>query len=180
MMPHNLILTNLPPVKNSAKKEKNSLAGVLLCRFLSIVLFLITLCIVGVTIYVFISKSLARGKPLYAVPAPETVVIVSPEDAVFSSVGRLRGFTADKPSQTVIVSIAFPYDKEDIPFVEELVSKIIDFRTIALSYFQHFSAETLKKKGEGEVKKDLLNSYNGILKLGRISTLYFNDFIIIE
>lgn len=186
MTPQNLNLSNLPIRKNGQidkNAEKPSTAGVLFYRFLIIAALFMAFCIISVTVYAFISKSLARGKPLYTIPArktEETADVISVEDAVFSSIGRIRSSTGDEAPKTVIVSIAFPYDKEDVPFLEEFVSKIMEFRSITDSYFQSFSAEDLKNKGETAIKQDLLSKYNAVLKLGKIPALYFNDFIILE
>ncbi|MDR2792906.1 MAG: flagellar basal body protein FliL [Treponema sp.] len=156
-----------------------STSGVILYRCLLIIAVLLALTIASVTVYTFISRSFAKGKPLYALPDGEPpLVLPAVEDNIFSGIGRIRTFTAD--NQTAIVSIAFPYNKEDIPFTEELVSKIIDFRNIAFTYFNSRYAEALQNTSEDTIKAELVSQYNGILKLGRIPALYFNDFMILK
>ncbi|MDR0556348.1 MAG: hypothetical protein LBG43_00535 [Treponema sp.] len=141
---------------------------------------LLALTIASVTVYTVISRSFAKGEPVYALPekhpsAPDALAV---DGGIFSAIGRVRTFTAD--NQTVIVSIAFPYNKEDVPFTEELVSKIMDFRNITFAFFNSRSAEELRNMGEDAVKVELLSQYNGVLKLGRIPLLYFNDFMTLE
>ncbi|MDR2783422.1 MAG: flagellar basal body protein FliL [Treponema sp.] len=156
-----------------------SAASIVLYRCLRVTAALVALTIVSVTVYTVISRSFAKGKPVYALPEQEpSAPDVSAADNVFSAIGRIRTFTAD--NQTAIVSIMFPYNREDVPFTEELVSKIVDFRNITLAFFNNRSAEELRDLGEDAVKAELLNQYNGVLKLGRIPLLYFNDFMMIE
>jgi flagellar basal body-associated protein FliL len=139
------------------------------------------LTIITVTVYSFISKSLAKGKPVYTVPAKEMTETLQPVDSnIFTGIGRIRTITADKEPKTVIVSIAFPYDKADVPFMEELASKIADFRSITFSFFNNFSADDLRKQSYESIKTALLNRYNTALQLGQIQALYFNDFMIVD
>jgi flagellar basal body-associated protein FliL len=80
----------------------------------------------------------------------------------------------------VILQAAFPYFPGDRPFSEELVSRIRDFRSLTADYFGALSPEELRIKGEDEVKAELLAQYNALLRLGQISTLYFNEFMLID
>jgi flagellar basal body-associated protein FliL len=154
--------------------------GIVLYRCLALIAILLALLIVAVTVYTVISRNLAQGKPMYTIPEKETLPppLPSVEDNIFSGIGRVRISTGD--NQTVIVSIAFPYDRKDIPFAEELVSRITNFRSIAFSFFRSFTSEELRDKGEEAVKAELLHRYNDVLKLGKIPVLYFNDFMIFE
>ncbi|MDR1220370.1 MAG: flagellar basal body protein FliL [Treponema sp.] len=157
-----------------------SAASVILYRCLLVAAALLALTIVSVTAYTVISRSFAKGKPVYTLPEQDTSApdVAAVEDNIFSAIGRIRTFTAD--NQTAIVSIAFPYNREDVPFTEEIVSKITDFRNITFAFFNSRSAEELRNMGEDAVKAELLNQYNGVLKLGRIPLLYFNDFMTLE
>jgi flagellar basal body-associated protein FliL len=80
----------------------------------------------------------------------------------------------------VILQAAFPYFPGDRPFSEELVSRIRDFRSLTTGYFAALSPEELRSKGEDEVKAELLAQYNALLRLGRITILYFNEFMLID
>ncbi|MDR0644508.1 MAG: hypothetical protein LBG05_06300 [Treponema sp.] len=155
--------------------------GVILYKILCVAAVLQGLFIVSVTIYTFIAQSLVKGKPVYTIPSkPIPQPAPDPADNIFTGIGRIRAISGDSPPQTVIVSIAFPYDKADVPFTEELASKVTDFRAHTLSFFKSLSAEDIHGMGEDSVKGTLLNLYNATLRLGQISVLYFNDFIMIE
>jgi flagellar basal body-associated protein FliL len=80
----------------------------------------------------------------------------------------------------VILQASFPYFPGDRPFSEELVSRLREFRSLTAAYFAAQSPEELRSKGEAQVKADLLASYNALLRLGQIRTLYFNEYMVIE
>ena len=109
---------------------------------------------------------------------PETNGI--PEEHIFTGIGRLRLSTAEPQSAMVILTINFPYSSGDRAFAEELATRIRDFRTITRDYFQSISGQELMNKSEEQIKTELLQAFNSILRLGRIQSLFFNDFLILE
>lgn len=161
-------------MKNMQKKNQ----GNALLLVLWLVVIVLALIIATGTAYAFISKNLSQGRPVYTIPAKEAPPLQA--DNIFNGLGRIRALSADKQPETVIVSIAFPYDKADVPFVEELASKISDFRTLTLAFFSELPASELRGREEDALKAELLGRYNAILTLGRIPLLYFNDFMILE
>jgi flagellar basal body-associated protein FliL len=102
------------------------------------------------------------------------------DNGVFTGIGRLRASTAGPDPATVILSVTFPYRPEDKPFAEELASHIADFRNAARGYFSSLSIAELREKDESAVKADILHRYNLLLRLGRIETVYFNEYLVIE
>ncbi|WP_304224356.1 flagellar basal body-associated FliL family protein [Gracilinema caldarium] len=102
------------------------------------------------------------------------------QEAYFSGLGRIRTQTADPKPATVVVSIVFPYDKNDVAFTEELSTHIGQLRQTVVSYFSSLSLKTLKNLGEDDIKKTLLDRFNKLLRLGSIKTLFFNDYLIFE
>jgi len=99
---------------------------------------------------------------------------------VFSGIGRLRIPLAGEPPAAIILSISFPYSADDRPFAEELASRIGDFRSIAVEYFASLPREKAVKLDEEAAKAVILGRYNGVLRLGKIKTLYFGDLMIVE
>jgi len=133
------------------------------------------------TIYAFIRP--AGAGPLFRLGRPaETTVretaAQTGETRVFSGLGRLRIPLAN--SSILILSIAFPYNAGDTAFTEELAAKIGDFRAIASGYFSALPAERVIQFDEDTIKQELLRRLNADLRLGRISELYFSDFMIID
>ena len=103
-----------------------------------------------------------------------------PGTHTFTGIGRLRLSTAEPQSAMVIVTITFPYSPEDRAFSEELAVRVRNFRAITEDYFQSTNAKDLRNKSEAQVKADLLERFNRQLRLGKIQTLYFNDFMIFD
>lgn len=150
-------------------------------RVLCVVAAVMAFVIVTGTVYAFIAPSLSRGKPVYTVPAREKPVQTpAPADNVFTGMGKIRAITADKEARTVVVAIAFPFDRDDAAFMEELAAKIADFRSITAAFFRGYTAADLQALGEDGIKAGLLQQYNATLKLGQIPVLYFNDFMVID
>jgi flagellar basal body-associated protein FliL len=145
---------------------------------LLILLFFVGLLLLGGTLYalVFLREGDAAGKERLSGAG------LSPAggEQLFTGIGRIRVSAGDDESPMVIVNITFPYPAADKPFSEELAARVGDFRAIAADYFRSFSASELGSIDENILKEELLSRYNSILRLGRIRTLYFNDFLYLE
>jgi flagellar basal body-associated protein FliL len=149
----------------------------LLCRVLLALALGLGLVIAAGTVYALAirPKSAPAAPSASGTPSP-----ASPDTAVFTGLGRLRCPTAGPAPATVILQAVFPYFPGDRPFSEELVSRIRDFRSLTAAYFNALSPEELRIKGEEEVKAELLEQYNALLRLGQITTLYFNEFMLLD
>jgi flagellar basal body-associated protein FliL len=149
----------------------------LLCRIFLVLALALVLVIAAGTVYALALRPKSAPAPQPASgPAPP----VSPDSAVFTGLGRLRCPTAGPAPGLVILQASFPDFPGDRPFSEELVSRLRDFRSLTAAYFAALKAEDLYRKGEAEVKAELLASYNALLRLGQIPTLYFNEYMVIE
>lgn len=122
-------------------------------------------------------KASAQRETVIPLAAPRDA---GSEESYFTGLGRIRAQTADPKPAAVVVSIVFPYDKQDRAFTEELSTHLSQFREIAVEYFSSQSALTLKNLGEDRIKAELLIRFNRLLRLGSIKTLHFNDYMIIE
>jgi flagellar basal body-associated protein FliL len=132
--------------------------------------------ILGGTFWALRRPAVKAGNP----KAPPSSTQGVSSERFFTGIGRIRSSTADTTGATVILSIVFPYDSGDRPFSEELASHIKDFRTLTLDYLSHHTVKELRVLGDGGIKKELLDRFNGILRLGKIKLLYFNDYLIVE
>ncbi len=126
------------------------------------------------------SRELTGGKR--GDPSPESLESADAEGktAVFADIGVLRARTGDKGPVTVVVTPYFPYPASDVAFREELVSKTRSLRTAMLDWFAMKRVEELESLGEAAVKKELLDRINARLTLGRIETLYFSEYFVVE
>jgi flagellar basal body-associated protein FliL len=103
----------------------------------------------------------------------------------FSGIGRLRIPISDDAASeqtvaAVVLSISFPYPADDRPFTEELISRTGEFRSIAERYFSSLPLEKIMNLDEETAKREILGGYNALLRLGKIETLYFSDFMPIK
>ncbi len=115
-------------------------------------------------------------------PSPETLESADPagKTAVFADIGVLRARTGDSGPVTVVVNPYFPYPASDLAFREELVSKTRSLRTAMLDWFAMKRVDELESLGEAAVKRELLDRINARLTLGRIETLYFSEYFVVE
>ena len=142
---------------------------------------IVVLCLVflgGTAYWFFFHRGDEPIAVLGAQSAPETQEFA--EAHIFTGIGRLRLSTAGPQSAMVILTITFPYIPTDRAFAEELAARIGDFRTIAGDYFLSFNIEELLVKDEEEIKAELLELFNQVLRLGRIQILFFNDFLLFD
>ncbi|MDR3139955.1 MAG: flagellar basal body-associated FliL family protein [Treponema sp.] len=141
---------------------------------------LLVLIFLGGTLYALVFRPAAPPAPPPARTSPARMPPAAQPGNTFTGIGRIRTNTADNAPGTVILSITFPYNPQDRAFSEELAAKVGNFRDSAREYFGSFTGEELLARGEAALKQELLQRYNALLRLGRIETLYFNDFIVIK
>ena len=145
-------------------------------RSLMVCLIVLGLIISGGTIYgVFFKTIPSDHKPNKQIDTSQG----SRQGQTFTGIGQIRVSTADPQPGMVILFVSFVYYPEDKAFSEELVLRIRDFRDIILNYIGSFSAAELQKQGEENIKTELLRRFNAILRLGKIETLYFSDFMVV-
>jgi flagellar basal body-associated protein FliL len=162
---------------------------------LLILLFFVGLLLLGGTLYALVF--LRNGKGAETERPSDAGLSPAVGEQLFTGIGRIRVSAGDGGSPTIIVDITFPYSAADKPFSEELAARTGDFRTIAAEYFASLSAagsgghgspehsspditSDLTSIDENILKEELLSRYNSILRLGKIRTLYFNDFLYLE
>lgn len=162
---------------------------VMIYRVLMGLVFVLALSLIGGTIYaVFLRGDSGAGEAVRPLKPEESESALSPQihsktseiDRIFTGIGRIRASTALPEPATIILSIAFPYASGDKEFSGELASRIADFRAAAVTYFGSYTTGELRAKDDADIKAELLGQFNGMLRLGQIEILYFNDYIIIE
>jgi flagellar basal body-associated protein FliL len=151
----------------------------LLSRVLLVLALALALVIAAGTVYALIFRGASAPAPAPQ-PASAPAPPASPDAAIFTGLGRLRCPTGGPKAGVAILQASFPYFPGDRPFSEELVSRLGEFRALTAAYFAALSPEELRGKSEAEVKAELLGSYNALLRLGRIQTLYFNEYMLLE
>lgn len=163
----------------SRRNERSS--GRLAVAFLAAVASLILLAIVFGTLWAFAS---GRARPGYWLDAADmgasAVPAIRQDTAFFTDLGQLRPITADEPPVTVIIRPVLAYPVDDLPFREELVSKTAATRQLIAAWFAGRTVQELDRLGDDAVKNALLEELNSVYSMGRVSALYFEDFVIIR
>jgi flagellar basal body-associated protein FliL len=148
-----------------------------------VVALILVLAVVLITGSLYAAFRSPNSGPLFRVGGGERgrgEAVPAAEVHIFSGIGRLRIPLAGEPSATIIIAISFPYPADDRAFAEELASRIGDFRSIASEYFAALSPEDAAALNEETAKADILKRYNALLRLGKIETLYFCDFMVVD
>ena len=153
------------------------------------ILYLVLLCAAGLLILLLITGTIIglvrspNAEALLKLGKPVTKQSASPEmqfsdTRTFSGLGQLRIPLSN--SSVLVLSIAFPYQADDIPFTEELAVKIGDLKNIAYDYFSSLNEHQITYFDEEAAKAEILKLYNANLRLGRIEALYFHNLMIIN
>ena len=129
----------------------------------------LVLILIAGTIYGLIKKDKTTGE--------HVMYNLSEGEDIFSGLGTIRISTADPDPETVIIKIAFPYNRNDRPFSEELASRLSWFKTVTTQYFGELTAEEIAALDISTIHHELLTRYNSTLRLGQIRELYILEFM---
>ncbi|MCI1208307.1 MAG: flagellar basal body-associated FliL family protein [Treponema sp.] len=149
-------------------------------RILGSIAFSILILIIAGTLAAFILKKADPGKGLRKkdpVPAERTA-----QDS-FSELGELRipiKNGKQKENSTLVLLPWLSYDPGDKAFHEELSQKKLKIRMIFITYFSDYTETELLNFGEQKIKQDLLHLINSELVLGKITAVYFSEYIFLE
>lgn len=146
------------------------------------IFFALLLLIVAGTIIVFATNRAKPGENLrQSDPSPNGL---ESNFASFSEMGQIRALSSagdnNEVQVTIILEPWFSYESDDIAFREELAGKRRKLRALITEYFNTHSYSYLKKGGEAVVKNDLLFLVNEELVLGKISAIYFDEYLFLE
>jgi flagellar basal body-associated protein FliL len=107
-----------------------------------------------------------------------------PARTAYTGLGQLRAVTKgakkNTPGISVVISPWLSYSKGDNTFYEELDRKSRSIKAVITSYFSRHTERELLTRGEIAVKADLLREINSMLVLGKISAVYFNEYMFLE
>jgi len=146
-------------------------------RSLTICLVALGLIILGGSVYgIFFHAAPSDRNQSDQAAAPQAA---GGQGQIFAGIGRLRIPTADPQPGMVVIFVSFPHNPQDRAFSEELALRVGDLREIIRNYIGSFSAAELQRQDEEAIRTELLRRFNAILRLGRIETLFFTDFMVV-
>ncbi|MDR0540274.1 MAG: hypothetical protein LBG74_07220 [Spirochaetaceae bacterium] len=103
---------------------------------------------------------------------------------MWTGLGRLRcplkPLKGTTTAPTVVVTIAFSYNRADSAFTYELARNNARFRGETLKFFAALDIASPLLNDESILKQKLLERFNAPLRLGKISALFFSEYILID
>lgn len=143
-------------------------------KILSYCIFAIILIIILGTFFVFISNLFSsKESSSFETVELETIELDSME--IYRKIGKIR--TASMDGIPIVISVYFPFEKEDREFYEEISIKNESLKSVISNYFLGFTYDQLKAKNEKQIQKEILFNLNNKLVLNQITELYFEEFV---
>ena len=158
---------------------------------LIIVIFVLVCVIMLGTVIGLVSKKAAPGKNLRDAdpdPTPREIENLNKKlddkIAAYTGLGTIRCITAPENEEeigtAVVITPWLSYPEGDTVFFEELARKRLIISGIFTSYFGACTKVELLSRTEDKIKQDLTDQINAQMSLGKISGIYFTDYIFLE
>ncbi len=165
-------------------------------KILTAIIALLMIVIMCVTIVTLATQAGTPGKNLRdADPEPTPREIenlnkkLDDKIAAYTGLGTIRCITApdtaaseeeDQLGTVVVVTPWLSYPEGDTIFYEELARKRMVISSIFTTYFSTRTKTQLLSTTEDKIKSELVDQINEQMSLGKISQIYFTDYIYLE
>lgn len=156
-------------------------------KVLTLIIIAILLIIIFLTALALATGNFHPGQNLRKADPEPAQVLKRPESSklnAYTDFGQIRiksrADSKDKNGSIIVVAPWFSYEKEDIQLFEEISNKELLLKSLISDYFKNFTIDELNKKGEVQVKTELLHLINSNLVLGKIRAIYFSDYKFIQ
>ena len=154
----------------------------------AILALLVLILVLGTVFALTVGKKKVGSEYRQVDPTPQQVVNMSARKggklSTYNSLGQLRPLTkaegAGKDGAVLVVSPWFTYPEGDTPLFEEISQKDRLIKNVITEYFAGRTKSELLAMGEKNVKAELLNLVNDQLVLGKISAIYFDQYIFLQ
>jgi flagellar basal body-associated protein FliL len=161
------------------KRKVNAPRGLIMFyRVLLIIALALVVAIAAGTLWAFVTKPWENAAA-ETKSAPAAAPLSSAASKMFTGLGRLRIPLAGGKGAAV-VNIVFPYDEADTAFTEELARNTPRFRESAEAIIGGLAPSEPLLRDEAALKAAVLKAWNEGLVLGKISELYFYDFMVLD
>lgn len=147
-------------------------------QILSYCILAIILLIIFGTFVVFVVNLFSFSNQKNEISSDEEIVLAVDSQEIYRKIGRIRSATKD--GIPIVISVYFPFPKDDIDFYEELSIKNESLKSEIVRYFTNYSYDELKIKNENSIKREVINQLNEKLVLNKIETIYFEEFIFFD
>lgn len=159
----------------------------ILNKFLvAIIILLVIVIVTGTLITKLTPKKDASPKALIA--KGKAVNLAQPADTsdiAYFELGTLRISTVNKDEENMlgigmVLSPWLAYPAQDSVFYEELMRKKGLVKSVFQQYFSERTKEEILSQSEESIISILLTEVNKKLSLGRVSDIYFTDYLFLE
>lgn len=159
----------------------------ILNKFLvAIIILLVIVIVTGTLITKLTPKKDASPKALIA--QGKAVNLAQPADTsdiAYFELGTLRISTVNKDEENMlgigmVLSPWLAYPAQDSVFYEELMRKKGLVKSVFQQYFSERTKEEILSQSEESIISILLTEVNKKLSLGRVSDIYFTDYLFLE
>ena len=159
----------------------------ILNKFLvAIIILLVIVIVTGTLITKLTPKKDASPKELIA--QGKAVNLAQPADTsdiAYFELGTLRISTVNKDEENMlgigmVLSPWLAYPAQDSVFYEELMRKKGLVKSVFQQYFSERTKEEILSQSEESIISILLTEVNKKLSLGRVSDIYFTDYLFLE
>ena len=160
---------------------------------LILIIFVLVCIIFFGTIIGLVTKKAAPGKNLRnADPEPTTREIenlnkkLDDKIDAYTGLGTIRCITAPAADDeedigtAVVITPWLAYPEGDTVFYEELARKRLLITGIFTNYISARTKEQLLSTTEDKIKSEILEQINAQMSLGKVSQIYFTDYIFLE
>ncbi len=151
---------------------------------LAIIAALLLVILIGTIIGLATKKTqtpevlIAQGKAVSLMAPADT------EDLAYFELGSIRISTAQADSEEggsiLVLSPWLAYPAGDTVFYEELFRKSGSIKGIFQAYFSSRTKNQLLTETEERISKIIMDEINAELALGKVSDIYFTDYIFLE
>ncbi len=160
--------------------EHVTLNKILLAIIAALLLVILAGTIVGLT-------TKKKQTPEVLIAQGKAVSLMAPadtEDLAYFELGTIRVSTAQADSQEggsiLVLSPWLAYPAGDTVFYEELFRKSGSIKGIFQAYFSARTKNQLLTETEERISKIIMDEINADLALGKVSDIYFTDYIFLE
>jgi len=121
-------------------------------------------------------------------PSPKEITSLNKQSsekmAAYSDLGQIRAVTKksgkEESGVVVIITPWLSYPEGDTVFFEEISRKRLVIKGIIRTYFSEHTQNELQSLTEPVIKEELLNKINSQFTLGKISSVYFSEYIFLQ
>jgi flagellar basal body-associated protein FliL len=139
----------------------------------------IIILVVTVTVVTFSILSKGGSSQNLAASSPEYAAKSEPL-AYYDNIDAIRGQTADETPAIFLVRLSLGYDTKAKDVSVEIGQRAREIQDMVLGYLAGHTATELGSTHYEEIKADLLNLINKVMRTGKIKSITFREFSVLK